>query len=211
MTNFIVRDQQKADLLASELESKFFSSDTNHFLRLYNAGVIVKNNKEVSNILALFAQAYKNVSLPSRLGAPVTLLSEEEIVLRESLESLQHWIIATKIRRMVQAAINDKAVDANGVLFLEKVAKPTEFVFAVLHKQTNPDTGNVDLVPEQLPKLEALNKDEAEFAVKHFIFDDVTPEVKEATADKGVLISVQKVLEVNTQFVGGLNIPDFKE
>lgn len=201
MSHFIVRSQEKADELREYLGKHFYLNDPAQFISLYNAGIIARKHDEVDELKKLFAEAYKDVIVPSRWGGHISMISEEEVVIAEAVESLLYWEKVSKIKRCLEEAVQEYQIRTDRPIIIQKVTNPTGYSLATLHSQQDEETGMVTLVPEPLPRSTELNSEEAEFASEVFAVDNVSEEVAQAIDGVGVLIDPQKILAVDTSRV----------
>lgn len=207
---FIVKNQAKADELVALLRQNLYLDDPRQFIQIFNSGMVVKGNPEVKQLLSLLEDAYKDVAFSSTRRGLITLVSEEEVLLSEALETLRQWEIASKVRREVQEAVDAGIVRLDRPLLLEKVVG-SGFMLSTLHQQQNEEDGQIEIVPEVLPRASSIVSEEAEFLARAFAQEDVPQALQDAISDRGVLLSVEKILSVENSFVPAIvsQIPKF--
>lgn len=114
-------DAAKAQELNERLSQEIFRS-VKDFVTFYNSGLISKKHDTVKAIAHEITETFKDVR---EKNGQLTFISEEEILLEETLKALAPWTIIVKVKREVENALENKTItekdtivlDENGMMF----------------------------------------------------------------------------------------------
>lgn len=115
MTNFMPVDQTKADLLEEKLRNTKLFEGVNHFLGLYNSGMISKKFPLIKELSEDVVSTYKNVKEKS---GNLVFISAEEVYIDEILASLKPWELIVKAKRDLSDAVASNKVSEDDIVVL---------------------------------------------------------------------------------------------
>lgn len=180
MSKFMPVSQEAVTALEESVSKTIFES-VERFVEFYNSGIISKNNDQVKEISREITEAYKDVKLK---GNSLTFISEEEVVLDETLHLLAAWEVLTKVKREAADAVDAKSLKNDSTI--------------VLTKEGNFNLYNSEDHTTVSTSIEKINPREESFA-KLLSFSSYGTDYDESYG--GYVFSVSDLLNINTNFI----------
>lgn len=116
MEKLIPFNQESADILNQEFSGTLFRS-TEDFITFYNSGLINKTAEDVTEFAAKVDETFKNVKLQ---GKSLVFISPAEVYIEEISNSLLPWQVATKVKRILMTALNEKLITPDSQISLHQ-------------------------------------------------------------------------------------------
>lgn len=184
MSRFIPVDAEKAAALEEKLSQQIFRS-VKDFVEFYNSGLISKKHEDVKEITREITETFKDVK---EKNSRLVFISEQEVALEETLETLKLWESLVKAKREVSEAVAQNTVPSQGQLLLDD----TGLLNTIAEDE---ETGNITLTSVSNEKV-VSRKDDIPAVARV-----IEPSTAFNEQLKGYMVPVQNILHLDDSFV----------